>query len=224
MSLAALQWSLYLPGLEPTTRVVLVLLADMSRPDGRCWPSLDLLGKVTGLTERSIRRHVQWLRDARLLDVEPRFTGDGRQTSNLYRLRLDAAAPGTTDGPPPETGKGYPDTGVRPGGHGTPVSTRPDVSVRGEADAHVRVQDPDTGVPPRTKERTKDRPAAVTDDRGAAPSAPWRGPGAPLTAVGIPALPDAAPNGQTLALIASIRDKHTWLAGTVEPDAEGGRD
>jgi len=48
-------WSIKLP---PTTKIVLVCLADFADDYGRCYPSAQLIAERTGLNERSVRRAI----------------------------------------------------------------------------------------------------------------------------------------------------------------------
>lgn len=83
--------------LQPTTRHVMLTLANYADPEGNdIYPSLGRLELDTGLSERTIRRQIQHLMACRLLDygdqrvveVNPRIRPD--QRPKVYRFILEA--------------------------------------------------------------------------------------------------------------------------------------
>ncbi|QOP64236.1 helix-turn-helix DNA binding domain protein [Arthrobacter phage Yavru] len=103
--------------LQPTTRHVMLTLANYADPEGNdIYPSLSRLELDTGLSERTIRRQIQHLMGCRLLDYgdqrvveqNPRIRPD--QRPKVYRFILEAV-PATVDNSPerPDTmsGRGY---------------------------------------------------------------------------------------------------------------------
>lgn len=90
-------------GLNPSTKLVLLKLADNANDDGICWPSKSHIMAHTGLSRATVRRCIQRLADAGLLSVRHRMI-DGEPTTNLYQLHLGG---GFTVNPPGIT--------VRPG-------------------------------------------------------------------------------------------------------------
>lgn len=71
--------------LEPITRYVLLMLANYADKEGNdIYPSLSTLEADTGLSERTIRRHIKTLIDVRLLDY-----GDQDAVKNNKRIRPD---------------------------------------------------------------------------------------------------------------------------------------
>ena len=83
MSNTALAWAMKQPVTPLGTKCVLIILADKANEQGECWPSLTELRKVTSLSDRQIRRHVDLLAAEGYVETEQR----GR-ASNLYRLNL----------------------------------------------------------------------------------------------------------------------------------------
>lgn len=125
--------------LPPGPKVVLLMLADAADPErGECWPSVRWLEEATSLSDRSIQRHVSRLRDLGLIEVEERYGHKGRQTSNLFRLRLHGAAQGLGEG-----------DRLSPGGD---VAVTPPVTV-------VSPHETTTGISQRTDEREGAREA-----------------------------------------------------------------
>ena len=71
--------------LEPISRYVLLILADYADKEGNdIYPSLKTLEHDTGLSERTIRRHIKHLMDVGLLDY-----GDQESVKNDRRIRAD---------------------------------------------------------------------------------------------------------------------------------------
>ncbi len=78
-------WSVTLP---PTSKLVLMALADIADDRGVCWPSHPTLAAKCSLTDRTVRRILVLLQAHKLVVVEPRFKATGSQTSNRYRLAV----------------------------------------------------------------------------------------------------------------------------------------
>jgi hypothetical protein len=79
-------WSVALP---PTSKLVLMALADIADDRGVCWPSHPTLAAKCSLTDRTVRRILVLLQAHQLVVVEPRFKPTGSQTSNRYWLAVD---------------------------------------------------------------------------------------------------------------------------------------
>ena len=78
-------WELSLP---PTQKLLLLALADNADDSGACWPSLKSLASKCEVTSRTIQRAIKEFEACGLLAVTSRYAGNGRQTSNAYRLIL----------------------------------------------------------------------------------------------------------------------------------------
>lgn len=109
-------WSVALP---PTSKLVLMALADIADDRGVCWPSHPTLAAKCSLTDRTVRRILVLLQARKLVVVEPRFKATGSQTSNRYRLAVDT---------PPDKLSGWTWTPVVAGG-GHPCPEAPDTVV-----------------------------------------------------------------------------------------------
>ena len=103
MSVEAMTWAYTVP-LPPCPKSILVALANRADQDGYCWPGLEDLEARTGWNRRSIQRGVKELEASGLLDVSPRFTSNGVQTSNLYRLSMTPISCGEGVSPSPPQG------------------------------------------------------------------------------------------------------------------------
>jgi len=84
MSIQALSWSIKQNCDTPTTKCVLILLANYCDENNSCYPSEKHLGKLVGVSDRTIRRSLKFLQDNNFLNIQHR-TG----TSNRYYLSVD---------------------------------------------------------------------------------------------------------------------------------------
>jgi len=76
-------------GLKPAAKIVLYWLADHHNGEtGDCFPSHKRLAEVCEMTDRSIRTHLEALKQAGLIEIVDRKRPNGSQTSNAYKLLL----------------------------------------------------------------------------------------------------------------------------------------
>lgn len=68
----------------------------LANGDGMAWPSMRYLMERTGLGETSVRRGIQRLAEAGLLEVQRRTGRTGVNTSNLYKLLFSPQDQGST--------------------------------------------------------------------------------------------------------------------------------
>lgn len=71
-----------------TQKLVLLALADNANDSSACWPSIKNIAAKCNLSVRAVYNQIDRLAELKLLILEHRFTKEGRQTSNLYRLTL----------------------------------------------------------------------------------------------------------------------------------------
>ena len=69
-------------------KVLLLAYANYTDAHGYCWPGLDRLMLMTGLSKSAVIRNRKSLEDKNLLRHQRRTTKDGRSTTNLYRINL----------------------------------------------------------------------------------------------------------------------------------------
>jgi hypothetical protein len=84
-------WATPLP---PTSKLVLMALADIADDHGICWPSHRTLALKCTLSDRTVRRTLGKLHALKLLIVEARTRKNGSSASNCYRVAVDALPPG----------------------------------------------------------------------------------------------------------------------------------
>ena len=102
---------LLLADVKPTSVVVYAVLAEHANADQECWPSVGRIARRANLTPATVRSATKELVERGWLTVNGRATDDGRQTSNLYKVRRiqhSDKAPQTTPGAPPKKRRGHP--------------------------------------------------------------------------------------------------------------------
>ena len=63
-------WAIPIPA---TDKLVLLALAHYADDNGQCWPSLDKLGKDTGLHPKSVSRCIRRLKKRKLIETKRRM-------------------------------------------------------------------------------------------------------------------------------------------------------
>ena len=73
---------------ELTHRAVSVYtyLADRANKDGQCWPAIPTIAKELKLSQSTVRRALQDLRNAGFVETEQRYRTKGGNSSLLFRL------------------------------------------------------------------------------------------------------------------------------------------
>lgn len=90
MSNRATSWAIEIPDLPPTTKLVLLLLADCHNGGtGQCNPSPEWLSVRAGMKVRAIQMHLRKLEDLGLLEREYEYHGRGKGCSvNQFNLKI----------------------------------------------------------------------------------------------------------------------------------------
>lgn len=88
MSVKATNWA-YSHSIKPNHKFVLVAMADNADDAGVCWPGYRYVADKTCMSERTVMRIVADLCRFGLIEKETRRGADGRQKSNIYRLKLE---------------------------------------------------------------------------------------------------------------------------------------
>ena len=85
MSVRAMSWA-WTQACPPTSKTVLLALADHADDDGVCWPGRQGLAQKLRITDRNVTRHLSRLQAIGLISSEARYRPDGSRTSNVYHL------------------------------------------------------------------------------------------------------------------------------------------
>ena len=107
MSFQAMAWAVNQPEITPTSKLILIILANYADEKSSCFPSREHISKLANCDERTVRRSIKQLQDQGLISISERFTEEGRQTSNRYILRVAGMpeARGTNLSPTRETSR-----------------------------------------------------------------------------------------------------------------------
>lgn len=70
----------------PTAKLVLIMLANYADENYSSYPSNSKLSDLCGCDERTIKRAIKTLVEDGLVRVTPRFSKDGKQTSNSFTI------------------------------------------------------------------------------------------------------------------------------------------
>ena len=86
MSIKAIAWA-FEQDVPPTTKLVLLKLADNANDEGLCWPAQSTLSRHTGLARETVNRHVKKLEQLGILKIRRR-SKEGVSLPNHYLLNL----------------------------------------------------------------------------------------------------------------------------------------
>lgn len=78
---------LYKMDLQHRAVAVYIYLADRANKDSECWPAIPTIAGDLKLSQSTVRRALQDLRKAELLETEQRYRTKGGKSSLLFRLK-----------------------------------------------------------------------------------------------------------------------------------------
>lgn len=78
---------LYKMDLSHRAVAVYIYLADRANKAGACWPAIPTVSKEIKLSQSTVRRALQDLRKAGLVETEQRYRTKGGKSSLLFRLK-----------------------------------------------------------------------------------------------------------------------------------------
>ena len=78
---------LYRMDLPHRAKSVYIYLLDRANKDGECWPAIPTIARELKLSQSTVRRALQDLRKAGLLETEQRYRTHGGKSSLLYSLK-----------------------------------------------------------------------------------------------------------------------------------------
>lgn len=91
MSNSAITWA-WKQKVASGEKLVLVALADYAHPETHeCWPGQNSISEMTGVSKRSVVRHLQALEALGLISRQRRHRQDGSRTSDCYVMNVQGA-------------------------------------------------------------------------------------------------------------------------------------
>lgn len=78
---------LYCMDLPHRALSVYIYLSDRANKENECWPAIPTIATELKLSQSTVRRALQDLRDAGLIQTEQRYRKHGGKSSLLYKLR-----------------------------------------------------------------------------------------------------------------------------------------
>ncbi|MFV2195282.1 helix-turn-helix domain-containing protein [Nocardiopsis sp. LOL_012] len=97
MSNEATAWAYRQDIRNSSAKFVLVVLADFADEEWSCYPGQQRIGRMTGMSERTVRRSLDWLEEHRFITRSHRHAQYGRRTSDRYWLLQAASMSGGGD-------------------------------------------------------------------------------------------------------------------------------
>ena len=88
MSFEALSWASRQECGNSLNKLILLMLANYSDENHQTYPSYKHLAKICHCADRTAMRAVKELAAKGFLEIQPRFTTDGKQTSNIFILSV----------------------------------------------------------------------------------------------------------------------------------------
>lgn len=76
-------------GLSHRAKAVYIYLKDHSNKEGTCWPGINTIASGLNLSRSTVKRALEDLAKAGLVEKSNRWRENGSLTSNLYQIRLD---------------------------------------------------------------------------------------------------------------------------------------
>lgn len=86
MSIAALNWAWGQKCPNATSKLVLLALADKANEDGECWPGMDTVAEMAGVSVRQVSTHLSRLSEAGLIEKRRRRTALGHLGRYVFHL------------------------------------------------------------------------------------------------------------------------------------------
>lgn len=114
MSIAALDWAWNQDCPNATSKLVLIALADKANDDGECWPGMEHVARMVGISTRQVSTHLQRLEEVGLLARRRKRSGLGRLGSYVFHLSIDDAHRKPTSGSTLPVGQQKPTSGSTP--------------------------------------------------------------------------------------------------------------
>jgi len=140
MSIEALNWAWSQDCPNPTAKLVLMALADHANADGECWPSMNRISELTGISSRQVSTHIVALEDLGYVTKGDRRRWQGQLRGWEYHVNLRKD---TTSG------------STLPVTSGSPASSPAEAGFRSEPPEN-RKEEPLADKPPESSVKKKD--------------------------------------------------------------------
>ena len=79
---------LYRQDIPSRAIIVFYYLMDRANSQGECWPAIPTMARDLNLSQSTIRRALQDLRKAGLVETEQRYRENAAKSSLLYKIRM----------------------------------------------------------------------------------------------------------------------------------------
>lgn len=113
MSAEATTWALKKTVGHPTTKLILLILADVAGQEHSSWYGQKRLAEMAEISERSLRTHLTKLEELGLLTRVQRAASNGARTTDIYRLNVEAPPRKPASTPPGSPLPGPPEAGCQ---------------------------------------------------------------------------------------------------------------
>jgi len=102
MSIEALNWAIRAAAPDPSSKLILILLANYANHDGQAWPSLTTLATQSGLDRRTVMRKIGELIDAKLIEKTVNRRPNRLHDPTVYTLKGRGTTPLRVGAPRPQ--------------------------------------------------------------------------------------------------------------------------
>ncbi len=80
----------YAANLPSRAKTVMFYLINRANKELTCFPAVPTIARETGMSERTVQRSLKELSEVGFVAKTPRYRDNGGQSSNLYKLNVDA--------------------------------------------------------------------------------------------------------------------------------------
>ena len=86
MSFQAMSWAVERECPTPTSKLILILLANYADEHNSCFPSRERISKLSNCDERTVRRSLKQLQDLGLIRIESRHTTEPTDIESIFHM------------------------------------------------------------------------------------------------------------------------------------------
>lgn len=84
--------------LNPTRRMILIVLANFAGDDWSCWPTQGRIASQAGCKERQVREHLKWLDEEGFISRSTKRLGQGNGSRTSYKIHHERLRTSTDSG------------------------------------------------------------------------------------------------------------------------------